>query len=312
MKFSYKNNMTPRHIYDNAYHYIDDLVQDSGRSIPNAWPQSCAKPSTWRYNCVFVCVILIFRYHAAVRKMLEIIKENGGVVRALSAFYYLAYPELDRPFWWDCRHSGGPIVEQATHLCDVARFLGGEIIEDSIRGISQKPCHGGSDLKKIPAGCDVGVPEGERVPRATMATWRFQSGGIGSVCHTVALHGEAYEAYMDVILEGIRMRLLDPYGSTARLEVRGLAEDPEEEQVFHFGDCDPYKGELEAFFKAVRTGDAGMIVSPYKDAAKTYLMTWAIRYACEWWNGEVNLWMKKHCLEFVYEKTLFGVCFVRS
>ena len=213
--------------------------------------------------------------------MSEIVKENGGVVRAMSASYHLAYPVLDRHHWWDSRQSGGPVIEQATHLCDIARFLGGEVAEDSIHAISQKPCHGGSELRKLPAGCDTELPEMARVPRATMATWRFQSGGIGSLCHTVALYGGASEAYMEVILEGIRIRFLDPYDHTARLEVRGLDEDPEEEQIFHFGDCDPYMEELQTFIRAVRTGDQNLIASSYSDATKTYLMTWAIRNASE-------------------------------
>ena len=232
----------------------------------------CNVYSRYRYP-----ILITFRYHAAVKKMSAIIKDNGGTIRALSAVYHFAYPEGAKPHWWDCRLSGGPIVEQATHLCDIARFLGGEIIEDSIQAVCQKTSHTGSALTKLPAGCDVGLPECARVPRATMATWRFEAGGIGSLCHTIALHGLAYEAYMDVLLEGIRIRLLDPYGPAARLEIRGLAEDPEKEEIFHFGDCDYFMEELETFIKAVRTGDRSIIASSYNDAAKTYRMTWAIR-----------------------------------
>lgn len=36
---------------------------------------------------------------------------------------------------WDVRKSGGPVVEQATHLCDLARYLGGEVIESSINTV---------------------------------------------------------------------------------------------------------------------------------------------------------------------------------
>ena len=161
-----------------------------------------------------------------MRKISEIIQENGGTVRALSAVNPFAYDERAKPYNWDCRETGGPIVEQATHLCDTARFLGGGIIEESVQAICQKHFHGGSTLRKLPMGCDVEFPDNARPPRATMATWRFQTGGIGSLCHPIPLHGMTYEEYLDVILEGIWIRLLDPYGPAARLEVRGMADDP--------------------------------------------------------------------------------------
>ena len=82
------------------------------------------------------------------------------------------------------------------------------------------------NLRKLPIRCDVEFPNNARPPRATMATWRFQTGGIGSLCHPIPLHGMTYEEDLDVILEGIRIRLLDPYGPAARLEVRGMADHP--------------------------------------------------------------------------------------
>ena len=33
-----------------------------------------------------------------------------------SAHYNCAYANIPSPFWWDQKHAGGPIVEQATHF----------------------------------------------------------------------------------------------------------------------------------------------------------------------------------------------------
>lgn len=52
---------------------------------------------------------------------------------ALNARYSNAYPSVRNPFWWDVELGGGTIVEQATHFCDLARYLAGDIDLNSIQ-----------------------------------------------------------------------------------------------------------------------------------------------------------------------------------
>ncbi len=198
---------------------------------------------------------------------------------AVNAKYHAAYQFLDRAFWWNVSLSGGPIVEQATHLCDVTRYLVGDVIEDSIQTICTRAHHKAGQICVIPGGCDVGLEEQYRVPRVTMATWRFIDGGIGTLTHTVALHGRKYEASIEVVMDGLRMTLNDPYSSACSLSVRDSRMDPDGQTVYKFENDDPYYTELEEFINAVRTGDKSAIASPYEDAAKTYSFTWAIRRA---------------------------------
>ena len=78
-----------------------------------------------KHNSTYgMCILnsIQIRYHAAVRKIKELISQHGGKVMAFNGRYYLAYSHVDRPFWWNMDMSGGPIVEQATHFCDLARY----------------------------------------------------------------------------------------------------------------------------------------------------------------------------------------------
>jgi hypothetical protein len=46
-------------------------------------------------------------------------------------------------------------------------------------------------------------------------------------------------------------------------------------------DDDPYYTEVSTFIDAVESGTQDSILSNYKDSAKTYELTWAIRIAAE-------------------------------
>lgn len=225
----------------------------------------------------FVC----FRYHAAVMKMKELIAAHGGKVISFNGRYYNAYSEMRKNFWWDVSLSGGPIVEQATHFCDLARYLCGDIKEESI----QATCLRGDDpseagkLSHFRHPCEDGIPEEKRPPRVCTAMWRFEEGGVGTIMHTIALHGKKYESHIDVLMDGLRMTLYEPYHPECTLRVRKSGSD--EEVVTPYGDDDPYKRELDVFFDAVSSGNAEGVKSPYSDAAKTYNFTWAIRRAYE-------------------------------
>ena len=52
----------------------------------------------------------------------------------LNLRYQCAYEHIDKLFWWDKTGGGGPIVEQATHLVDLSRFLVQSEIDTSFVG----------------------------------------------------------------------------------------------------------------------------------------------------------------------------------
>ena len=230
---------------------------------------------------LIVSVGYMFRYSHAVEKMRELIAESPGGLRAIAARYNCAYSEILKPAWWDMRLSGGPIVEQATHFCDLARFLVGDVDLASVRGVQIEPTSPLADVSDMPAGPDGGAMEGpvppeHRVPRATAAVWKFESGALGSLTHGVLLHRKKYESELEVWGDGLRMVLSDPYGD-CRLHVRRPHQ--EQTETLTFADDDTYLTEDRVFIEAVRSGDASGIRSTYADALRTYELTWAIRQA---------------------------------
>ena len=230
-----------------------------------------------------VSVGYMFRYSRAVEQMRRAIAETPGGARAVIARYDCAYSEIASKVWWDLRRTGGAIVEQATHFCDLARFLGGEVDLSTVRGVqiaAGEPAGALCDIPAAPDGrsIDAGIPVAQRIPRATAAVWKFRSGAVGSLTHGVLLHGEKYDSELEVWGDGLRMVLDDPYGR-CRLHVRRPGEDRTE--TLDFAGDDPYRAEAEVFLDAVRSDDASGVRSPYADAFRTYELTWAIRRAGE-------------------------------
>ena len=232
---------------------------------------------------LIVSVGYMFRYSRAVDEMRRIIAETPGGVRAVIARYDCAYSEIAKVEWWDTRRSGGPIVEQATHFVDLSRLLGGEADLSSVVGVGIDPNSAAGallDVPLVPDGrtSDETVPPEFRVPRATAAVWKFDSGAVGSLTHGILLHEQKYESELEVWGDGLRMVLADPYGA-CRLHVR--RPHGEETHAQDLSDDDPYLTEDQVFIDAVRSGDASGIRSTYADAFKTYELTWAIRRAAE-------------------------------
>ena len=56
------------------------------------------------------------------------------------------------------------------------------------------------------------VPMNKRINRVTGAIWRFKSGAVGSLFHSLVLHGATYDTELEVLADGLRMVLRDPYG----------------------------------------------------------------------------------------------------
>jgi predicted dehydrogenase len=231
-----------------------------------------------------VSVGYMFRYSKAIDKMRQLIAEVPGGLRALVARYHSAYSQIAKRQWWDIRQTGGPIVEQATHFCDLTRLLGGEVDLASVQAVAIDPTSHKAALCDVPhdeagAPLDQGVPIEYHVPRSTAAVWRFASGAIGSLSHATLLHQAKYESELEVWGDGLRLVLQDPYGACRLLARRPYSERTE--VIGEYLDDDSYLTEDAAFLAAIRTGDASGIRSTYADAFRTHQFAWAIRRAAE-------------------------------
>ncbi|KAF9630910.1 hypothetical protein BFW01_g1781 [Lasiodiplodia theobromae] len=239
-----------------------------------------------------ISVGYMLRYLKVVQKAMSIIRENDLMVMAVNARYTVAYSKMRKFDWWDKSKQCGPIVEQATHFCDLCRYLGGEVAMDSVRALALEHSEPPGKLSHMSAEIDDSrVPEHERIPRATMAMWKFRSGAIGSLAHIIALHGTRYSNEIVVTADGYQLRLVDLY-TTPTLYVRTPLS--EKEEVFAYQDDDPFYSEFAALFDSIeseprdvdvgRTAGStdpaatpGRILSTYGDAHKTYEFTWRIR-----------------------------------
>ncbi len=171
---------------------------------------------------------------------------------------------LDRtpsPSWWGrIDQGGGQVIEQATHLLDLARHLVGEA---EVVGASST-----RDPAASPPEVDVAD--------ATAATLRFASGAIGSFMTTRRIVAPVIE--LAIASDGLMTTLAleqtdgptgDPSAWVVRFEGDGA---PDVRRATR----DPYEVQAEAFLDAVEAGDPDRVLSTYADALRTDRLTRAI------------------------------------
>ena len=160
------------------------------------------------------------------------------------------------PAWWlRAEVGGGQVVEQATHLFDLARLLVGEAEVIAAASVRDEPV----------------TPPGADVADATVAVLRFDNGAVGTFANTRRLptHVVDISFTSDGLLTTIRRTGTEPGGW---------------EVTYHDGQDvltlppgrDPYEIQAEAFLDAVEAGDPGRVKSRYADAVKTDRLTRAV------------------------------------
>ena len=225
-----------------------------------------------------VSVGYMLRYLKVVQKMKQILEENNLKVMATNARYIMAYEHTAKIEWWNKAETCGPIVEQATHFCDLSRYFGGEVDLSTVMAHSLEHFEPAGHLSKIPIDESKIAPE-NRIPRITCATWKYESGAVGSLTHAVALQGFNYSTEIDVLADGYSLRLVDPYNAPA-LYFRRPGDDHEE--VVRYQNDDPFFSEVSNLIDNIEHGPGSApILSSYDDAVKTYALSWAIRNASE-------------------------------
>lgn len=148
------------------------------------------------------------------------------------------------PPWWTRRErSGGQVVEQTTHIFDLARHLLGEV-----RQVYAIACRSGLARH----------PESD-IDGAAAATLQFESGAIGVIASTCVVHYPCriglwlYAEELVVECREASLRIESPAGQEA-----------------HEPGVDPFLAEDRAFVQAVQTGDRSHIRVPYAEALRTH------------------------------------------
>ena len=160
------------------------------------------------------------------------------------------------PAWWRREvDGGGQVIEQATHLYDLARLLAGEA-----------EVVGAASLHESPA-----TPPGANVADASAAVLRFAGGAVGTFANTRRQASPVIDISFssDGQVTTIRKAGSDP--GAWEIELR----DGSEVTVLPPG-RDPYEIQAETFLDAVVAGDPSAVASTYADALLTDRLTRAV------------------------------------
>src|SRR5690349_18924279 len=107
-----------------------------------------------------------WRYLKVVERARRLL--DGRAVRLVGGTWLDKVPPVG---WWPVRdRSGGPVIEQAAHVLDLARYLVGEVSQVSAVGSGTPPAVPGADIDG-----------------STVATLRFAGGAIGTIAATCVL-----------------------------------------------------------------------------------------------------------------------------
>jgi myo-inositol 2-dehydrogenase/D-chiro-inositol 1-dehydrogenase len=182
-----------------------------------------------------------WRYLDTVERAAELLAETPPLL--VLGFWLDRVPDTD---WWLRQdESGGQLMEQATHLFDLARLLVGDL----------EVLHG--DAVRLPgAGSD-------EIHRAATSSLRFASGAIGVIATTCVLsHG--YRMGIEFFCRG----------RTVILSERELVVDEGTQRWTMKAQADPFLREDADFITAVR--EAGWSVrAPYGEALRTHRLACA-------------------------------------
>lgn len=185
-----------------------------------------------------------WRYLAIVETAKTLLQDRP--VRLVSGAWLDKVPPVS---WWPkADRSGGPVVEQAAHVLDLARHLAGEVTEVWAAGNGTPPDVAGAD-----------------VDGATAAALRFAGGAVGTVAATCVL-GWKERAGLEVYADGLALSL-----SETGLVVRDSSGS-------RTVDSDPDSARVavdRAFIGAVR-GESRDIRVPYPEALRTHALALAV------------------------------------
>jgi len=196
-----------------------------------------------RKRDLITCVGYQLRYMRSIQQAKAFL--TGKTLGMIVGYYWSA---MIRGSWWaDLEKSGGQIVEQATHIVDLMRDLGGEIVEVDAR--MEQRVHTAED--------------GITIPDAYTVRFGFESGALGTLT-TCCMLGE-WNIGFDVMVDGARLHW----------KIDELTAFPTDKVPLPPVDAFLARDIDEVFLTAVRTGDASAIRSDYEDGVRTLAVTLA-------------------------------------
>ena len=185
-----------------------------------------------------------FRYYGATERAKE--RLQGLPVLLVKGAWDGGMPTST--LWWRTyAHSGGQLVEQTTHIFDLARYLVGEIVEVFTYS------HYNPELLHHPDG-DIAV--------ADVVCLKFENGAVGVITNTNGLHAPGE----------VGLKVYTPE-RVVEVSWGHMMETEANRKEEYFSRDNPYLRESEAFLEAIRTGNRSLIRSDYSDGVRTLAVT---------------------------------------
>ena len=149
--------------------------------------------------------------------------------------------------WWRVMaESGGQMVEQTTHIFDLARYLLGDVAEVHAMG-------------RTGLMADV---ENFDVHDASVTNLRFKSGAVASITSACMLSA-GHHVGLELFLKDQALRIVGQHLTI---------ETPDGTEVVELGN-NPTRAEDQTFLQAVQSGDASAIRCDYAEAVKSLELT---------------------------------------
>jgi len=196
-----------------------------------------------RESGVVNCVGYHWRYQDGAAAAKE--KLSGRTVGMVLGYWMGGLPGV--PWWRVMAESGGQMVEQTTHIFDLARYLVGDVR----RVFASYALRAMSDVPNLD------------VPDVGTAVLEFESGAIGTISNTCVLDF-GYTVGLHIVCRGLVIEV----GGGARIMERDKVEEVE-------GKTNANQAENRVFIDAVKSGKRDAIRSDYADAVKTLAVTLA-------------------------------------
>jgi myo-inositol 2-dehydrogenase / D-chiro-inositol 1-dehydrogenase len=171
----------------------------------------------------------------------------GRTPRVVSAAWWDKVPPVS---WWPHRgRSGGPVVEQAVHVLDLARLLVGDVVEVHARSVGS-------------------VPGGDAAA-ATAALLSFANGAVGTLS-TASTLGWKHRAGVEIVADGLVVGVGEDW-----LEVHDGSGTPQRAEYDRMVACEAAD---RAFVDAVagRHGDPDRSPPSYGEALRTHRLATAV------------------------------------
>ncbi|HET6384825.1 MAG TPA: Gfo/Idh/MocA family oxidoreductase [Armatimonadota bacterium] len=190
-----------------------------------------------------------WRYTAAAQALKKFVEKQR--VSFVEGWWYGGF--VGAPWWRQMKLSGGQLVEQTTHIVDMARYLVGEV--HTVFG----------------AGATGAMTEVEHydIHDASVCVLQFDSGAVGQITSgcIAEKHGGSR---VDITVKG---RDWSAWTNASKATIKSDAGDEEVESgqswQEQLGNGD------RAFVAAVKSGDGSKILSPYISGAQTLAITLA-------------------------------------